>query len=751
MSLKDKQSTQIMDKIIMSELKKGVNPDSNIIMNMLQDWYSERPPGFPTLKVREAESAQPSSAEDYNNMLDEIDDDLTLLYDVLVDQNEQLLNNFSIYENERFKLLKQIREVDSDVDEVLRKLKATNPYQFTLTEHFANFNNINVNSTTADVDLKNNEVTLKKIQDGMEKLDLTSDDVSVGRNYVSNRENLKIQTNEEESLSKALDDDYNTFWRMEADIKESKADVNKVKTEIEIDFGKLIKFTRMELAAYNSPYQTFISASYQNENDNWVDFNIKSNVLMEDKAWNFKPIDAKKLRLRLEKRNPNAKQGTKFILGLNNISLYRMNYITEGKLETDYYKLIEDDNAADTLETVSLETEEDLPEGTSIDYQLKFKTTTNEVANTVNIAPSNREVDDENSNNPTKINLDNISQKTNTITTESSKEHSDTVKGIDFFNYNIVNSDNFIPNNVKLFRGIGKWKREAFQNKYYAEHKTSLKDWVGLPVKPGKVVTDFTNKLTTIHPGEYDNGKIDSDKYSNNGELNLNYRFTTYIYSKEATTVRTNPVLYPKRASANDGRNAALYLNNTKLNKSRETNKLTLKDNDNQDNPKDVSMFYYSLPLNEGWNKLVYLVYQRLDSDKVLLNHNSNITIKEYSNNVNDEELEWKQSNMPPIINFFDSSKSQFINPDERRAQKRSMVQVSEYRLKNSITQSQTNYFAVKEDGNLILNNNYPNKYKVEYNTVKTNVNQAKLIANLSTNNDSLTPKLEKFRFNFSY
>lgn len=181
--------------------------------------------------------------------------------------------------------------------------------------------------------------------------------------------------------------------------------------------------------------------------------------------------------------------------------------------------------------------------------------------------------------------------------------------------------------------------------------------------------------------------------------LNRNYKFTKWVYCPKEQNIATNLIDYPSANYHKDGRDTALYVNNKKLNKIKDGNK-----------------YKYHIHLKKGWNKIIFLAYVIYETQ--------------------------------PFTIGFDMTDIQYT---KHRAHKEPMNEVSIYELQNNILATETNYFAVDYNGNIVLNNNDYNQYDVVYNYTINKVDRLMLTAKLNKNDGHLSPVINKFRLNLFY
>ena len=86
MSIAGRQARRALNSIIQKALQSGYRPTVKWLMKKLSDYFDKHPIGYPTMQLRRAEYKSKSNPESWNKTVDEIHEDLTVLYEENIDQ-----------------------------------------------------------------------------------------------------------------------------------------------------------------------------------------------------------------------------------------------------------------------------------------------------------------------------------------------------------------------------------------------------------------------------------------------------------------------------------------------------------------------------------------------------------------------------------------------------------------------------------------------------------------------------------------
>jgi hypothetical protein len=303
-------------------------------------------------------------------------------------------------------------------------------------------------------------------------------------------------------------------------------------------------------------------------------FHLKpEQIVTTDKyaVFNFAPLNILLFRIHIKKKEPDKQSVTEngtqyeYLFGAKRIQAYRMSYPKEGFFIT---KELTPNLDSFAVGKVSLVTEEIIPDGTSISYELQLEGDDSWRS----ISPLNREV----TNEPKVLDFQQITYnapqvlkvKDNTLESELVTLRAN---GIRFYSIGTIEKKNIIPQSEKLYLGRNAWMIKELAVDHGTVHFPTLDDW--------NHVQGTTTNIQTIDPSE--KGLLLKDRNFTE-HTQLYYSISLYASEKQhvftAIPSSTEPI--------------AIFLNGQKI---------------YEGIPSSQNSINYKL--ENGWNQLVVLAY----------------------------------------------------------------------------------------------------------------------------------------------
>ena len=774
MSIKDIQTAKAIRRILLEELKSGVVPDGHTLDYKLSKYFNENYPGYPVFKPITAESRKIMSLEDYNKMLNMLADDLETLYLSLLEQNMQIINNFVYYENERNKKAKQIYALSLLIDELITKSNRTNPYSHTIIEGFNDFLNIDLKNTTAFVDLSHGNVSLFPDFEKTDQVSLKNADIQITKIFPEGIEHKELA-----NVENCLNDYIDSSWMHEIILPEQKTKIGQLQEnkitqvgiELEINLKKNVLASQIELESTTKD-PTFVAISVSSGDNEWVAINDDNNILDHKIQIDFPARTIKKIKIKLTK-DVFEYQIDPVLFSLKDISLYYNVYRSEGKLQTLNYKVNLNNN--ETIDKISLVTKEHIPSGTDITYTIDIKEAGKDdyTYKDMPIVPISR-----GKSNHEYIDLSSSSKRTILFNHENLiRSMEDDNYNIRFYKYNKDITGKIIKDQSKLFKGINQWERQVYQYAQSSSHNISIENFINIPVVDNLVLNDYTDNLdskiteyidytkdkkeyllnysyidtNSVEIFSYSGSKIEkvsTSKYNvkqynynvSDSSYNpryyiefkeslddkriyfakyhakyINYMFTTYIYCNNAQDFETKKIPATENMRLEISNDRGLYINNKSI--------TPIMDNDRRH-------YIYKGSLAKGWNKITYIGYLNNSKDG-LVTDNEVIKIR-----VVDEDSTSKAVNE--------------IHCQGYRAHKDAMQYTSYYDLINTVLKEENHYYTINGTC-LLINSPKICNYKLDLVENINSVEEIRVNAHLTTQNQFLSPKIDELRLNFFY
>ena len=526
MSIRDIQINRALDRITKKKLENGVVPEDHTLSYLLNEYFRDNIPGTPTMEYREVDMPIASrekpkiSSEDYNNMLNEIDEDLQVLYKSIMEKNERLVDNFIYYENERSKLLNELTEYSSYINNIIKMAQGSNKYYDIHTENFTNFSTINMDKTNTLVDLNNSIVTLSPELNRSDKIPIMNAEISIidvsPQEYVD-RDKLT-------DINNCINDFVNESWIEKLHISNVE-EVKNVSITLQLDFDKPIMFSQLELLSKDHLNKK-VYVQYKKENWNMLDSGLQPEEFSNYNLWSFTPIKTDSLRITISE-NINSENSKDYsIFNINDISMYYTYYEDSSYLETNHYEI--DHKVSSTFDGITIKPNSVIPDDCDIDYNLKFYDENNNILKLKDVEEHSIKPGEELSLNTTeRLNRD--------------YSYDDIVRssyydsyGIKFYNiYNSIPSDN-IDKELKLYKGISQWNSNKYQKYTRKDEEISLSNFNNPPIEEENIIKDYSSEFSKYITEYFNNERIQltNTLYINSDEISSNSDIGDYIRVK---------------------------------------------------------------------------------------------------------------------------------------------------------------------------------------------------------------------------
>lgn len=691
MSIKQKQLDNVVEQILKEELAKGVLPNSRQFLLKLNNALREHKPGTPSAIVPYVEGHSKVDIDTYNNYVASVRDDLGILYSELIDSVNATLKNFNYFEVERKKIEYQIDKLKNELVNLLLVSDKSNQYVHTVFDTFADFDLVDKNQTTAEVNLGNNEVILSQKNNVSQKVDLIGTKVG----FTLQQNNPSFKTSILGDINNIFIDTANNNWALNIQATEDQL----LTGELLIELNQSLKANKLSVE-FHSPKSTIVDVYYSPDNLNWFRLpNSDTKTIQAKETYMFHEINVAKLKLILTKPGSdtitydNNSTQFNFVFGIKNLSLFNATYADAGTLRSIVHNI---DKSNFTIDKVSLSVDEEKPVGTGIDYYLAFPSDDNVSGNKVinennlNWVPISP-LEDKQQEHQTIITLGNMSENTATLSIPSTispverelKQYN--INGVKFYNLGEINLDGNIPAST-LYRGKNAWKVESFDFTQPSGHIPGPSDWATIP------------SSATNHTTKYQN--IDANKpsllFGNVLKTsNANIKYTIAILMDSVKNIILRP-------TGNQQLNIAIYCNGQKA---------------FTGSPKITDV---SIKLSLGWNILQVFVYQPLGVASTL---DIGTNILDYSHRI--------------------------------YAESTPLARTSLFNLQYNTLSSDYNSYVVEklaDKSRVIINHCYPDiTYELFYSYVIRNDNNIIFKAELGRdlNISTLSPKLKSYQIRF--
>lgn len=518
MSIRDIQINKALDKITKNKLENGVKPEEHTISYLLNEYFKENIPGTPTMEYRKVEMPlamreKPKiSSEDYNTMLNEIDEDLEVLYEDIMNKNERLVDNFIYYENERSKLLNELTDYSSYINNVIKMAQGSNKYYDIKTENFNNFNTIDMNKTNALIDLNNSLVTLSPELNRSDKVPIMDAEVSIID--VSPKEYVK--RNKLTNVNNCINDFVNDSWIEKLHITNIDI-VKNVSITLQLDFDEKILFSQLEITSKDHLNKE-VHLQYRTEEGNWnkLDSGLQPEEFSSYNLWSFNPIKTNSLRITISEKINSKSSKDYSIFNINDISMYYTYYENKSYVETEKYSI--DHKLSSTFDGITIKPDSIIPSSGNINYNMKFYDSNYNLLELKGL-----EKHEINPGEELSLNTTEIKEKNYTVDDISHLPKYNSY-GIKYYSLDNNIPDDNIDKELKLYKGISQWNSNKYEKYTRKDEEISLSDFNNPPIEEKNIIKDYNlsfskyireyfniNRITLTNTLYIDKNNVSSD------------------------------------------------------------------------------------------------------------------------------------------------------------------------------------------------------------------------------------------------
>lgn len=488
MNLKEIQIKKATDRASMESLKKGKHPSLSIINEFLKRRFNITPMGLPTFKPLFGKKYEVSNPQQYNNMLDTIDNDLEDLYEADNSCNNELLSIFSYYDSEKKKIDSSINNVQNRLDNLLNGTKQ-DQNKDSIFDNFDDFSKIDfIGNSERGIPFTDSFIDLSS---KAASNDTTSNNSKIPLKGSKNKVDINsevLSTMLLSDIENCLNDSLNESWIQKV-VCEKDSGV-KLRLSIELENERDITTIKFQL---QSPRKSMIRLSISNAEKETR--TLKEITTLDTAEWNIKRSKVKVLVFDIVKFEPDAMNGVEFeyYVGAKSISVYNDTHVSKSVLVSKPHRINQPFNYCNIIP------EQVLPPDTSIKYFIGIDYEDNFIT-WEKLTPFK------------KNNLKLLEEVKSNISQDYTTEYGTEYKDLFVF----AKLDHIpVPNTSKLYVGKNMWERSS---------------------------VDITNKDSFNLKDLISKGIVDYVKMNNtrfNQKKNSAAIYTTYVYCSEPTALNT--------------------------------------------------------------------------------------------------------------------------------------------------------------------------------------------------------------------
>ena len=476
-SIKQRRLRQVINTIIKEELTQGKFPSSQRVLWRISQYLQENDLEKPSNKLRTARPSHPIDPLLYNTSIDEIINDLSIVYECLVDYQNTTGDVFNAFEVEKKKLEYMVDNLEKELSEIISS-NLGQSFKKSIYDIFTDTQKIDHLKTDADIDLVKKEVLISKANKTTSRVKVGGDtDASFS---IANLEGVstKVATG---NICNIFSNTQGLVWQQEVHSDMQKEIIGT----LDITFKDPISFNQININLHSVKRSTLmIEVSRDGETWDLLPRYDTPTDAINSADFIFPMIKVKAMRILISKQEADKLVTEKdksyylYLYGIKDVSFYKSSYNESSVLQSKPFDL--KDSSVFTIDKVYLDTDVDMPNGTNTNYYIALS---KENPEWIPISASS----DPHPKHPKLINFHNIEDAQpevfnfpSNISVENVRQlpHLN-VNGVRFFKLGAILDRKIIPGSEKLFCGKNSWKVDTLSKDLGSNHIPVAADWVG--------------------------------------------------------------------------------------------------------------------------------------------------------------------------------------------------------------------------------------------------------------------------------
>jgi hypothetical protein len=383
-SISEIHRQSVLEHVAKSLYSTGVRPSTSTILHILSKYFRENPPGQPLKRQIGSNATKVRSDPDaVNASMANIMMNLSLLYRANFTQGQEIMELNTLLRTYLDKLVVKRKKLFNQIDDYLLSLYNTDGYYFSISDGFSDLSQTSLDMTSAFVDVAAGKVTLpitKSISVDMSVTGIprakaevfTTGSLTDITNIDSSTELKPIPYVTVGDMTNAFDGMTNTVWSIEVE-RDKKSEIIVDATIILDSLGRQIEVSRIEFDTYGIvPVQLYCETIDEKSDAK----SFGQAVVTTDTRAAF--LDATRgaisVKFRMRKTEPDytyvkaGKTYYKYVFGAKEIYITRSVYDHEATFVSSPINMT--GPFASFIDAVSLHVEDNIPEGTTVDYYI---------------------------------------------------------------------------------------------------------------------------------------------------------------------------------------------------------------------------------------------------------------------------------------------------------------------------------------------------------------------------------------------
>lgn len=506
-NIRQKRFTVAVNKILQEELQKGNLPTSKEFATRLNKLLREQDLGSPEYNFKRVRNSELAESAFYNDVVAKIQKDLMILYENTFAVHNELQGKFNWFEVEKNRLEYTARKLEAELQEKILLYGKTG-YLASVFDTFDDVSKVDTEDNVS-IDIKNHQVTLKQQENTSFLINPACKiNFSMPSTSVSTFKKIPISGKIEYALNTNNNETFQEVWLSKT---EGPAD-----GYINVDFQDKQILNRIDVSIHTLKDVTvYIEFTVDGINYYHLPYYSEGKITNSSLSFFFPTTEIKSMRIWIRKQESDKEvvhpQGYsyQYLFGVKKIQFFQLSFPANGEIVTKMLTPNTDENFS--IGKVSLVTEEEIPDGTDIEYFVRVDENETWKA----ISPVNRE----SASAPSVIDFKYVVKGSPTslgIKSNTSGQEAEIIElqanGISFYSLGSIEKRKIIPRTERLYIGKDAWSIQSTEQDFGATHIPTMNDWKQpsneitksvMPIKEGNRGVILQEEMFTKHTQLY--------------------------------------------------------------------------------------------------------------------------------------------------------------------------------------------------------------------------------------------------------
>lgn len=366
------QKRKFLNNIYKLMYSEGKIPSDLEVRKIFSKYFTINEPGKPiNVEYYNIETMNQTNVDMINELMANSLFNLEILYDAIFENNQQIFSTVTSLNNRLEGLRVKRKELESKVDDILFANSNTDGFFYSFLENFNTVSNIDLTLTSAYVDLTNNHAMIPKVSN------ITSDEI-VSNSFISNNVTFNTSINSQMLVENSFAENFDfvfdglndTYWSY--DLESDILGIASITFVIPVNTNYSISSIEGSILT-GTPCSVHVKAIPSN-------ISKDQQIRVKDSKGDYSrfsfsiPADFySTIYVTLVKNEPDfvSNSGTglyRYSFGLRELSIFSSYYDQRAVLISKPISIPTSDNSNLVISAVSLESKDQIPDGTSLSY-----------------------------------------------------------------------------------------------------------------------------------------------------------------------------------------------------------------------------------------------------------------------------------------------------------------------------------------------------------------------------------------------